>query len=126
MNAEVAILLAKHKSNQLAENEFEETGYLEDATLEYAQRFAQYSDEGATRDVREHLNVIQQRHAHNAHNELKPQHLLIHDFEVASLANLCPATEHEARALIPTLTSAKISDNDLRILLQDLERYSQS
>ncbi|CAK1580282.1 unnamed protein product [Parnassius mnemosyne] len=44
----------------------------------------------------------------------------LHKFEVASLANLCPETPEEAKALIPSL-EGRFEDEELRILLDDIQ-----
>lgn len=44
----------------------------------------------------------------------------MHKFEVASLANLCPETSEEAKALIPSL-EGRFEDEELRILLDDIQ-----
>ncbi|KAK9496390.1 hypothetical protein O3M35_013294 [Rhynocoris fuscipes] len=44
----------------------------------------------------------------------------LHKFELASLANLCPETPEEAKALIPSL-EGRFEDEELRQLLDDIQ-----
>ncbi|ROT66909.1 hypothetical protein C7M84_015035 [Penaeus vannamei] len=43
----------------------------------------------------------------------------LHKFELAALANLCPETPEEAKALIPSL-EGRFEDEELRVLLEDM------
>lgn len=44
----------------------------------------------------------------------------LHKFELASLANLCPETPEEAKALIPSL-EGRLEDEELRAILEDIQ-----
>lgn len=44
----------------------------------------------------------------------------LHKFEIASLANLCPETPEEAKALIPSL-EGRLEDEELRTILDDIQ-----
>ena len=44
----------------------------------------------------------------------------LHKFELASLANLCPETPEEAKALIPSL-EGRLEDEELRTILDDIQ-----
>ncbi|PIK59172.1 putative DNA-directed RNA polymerase II subunit RPB4-like [Apostichopus japonicus] len=44
----------------------------------------------------------------------------LHKFELASLANLCPESAEEAKALIPSL-EAKFEDKDLQDILDNIQ-----
>ncbi|XP_039290982.1 DNA-directed RNA polymerase II subunit RPB4-like [Nilaparvata lugens] len=44
----------------------------------------------------------------------------LHKFELASIANLCPETPEEAKALIPSL-EGRFEDEELRQILEDIQ-----
>lgn len=44
----------------------------------------------------------------------------LHKFELAALANLCPETPEEAKALIPSL-EGRFEDEELRQTLDDIQ-----
>lgn len=46
----------------------------------------------------------------------------LHKFELACLANLCPETAEEAKALIPSL-EGRFDDDDLQQLLDDIQTH---
>jgi RNA polymerase Rpb4 len=123
MNAEVSILLKDLKAKQQdAGADPNDTGLYLDSTLQYTLRFAQFTDENASRSVRDKL----QAWSHPTRTVLDPKTkqqvpLRLHAFEVAALANLCPHTVEEARTVIPSLKADKISDADLESLLEEID-----
>ncbi|KAK3743411.1 hypothetical protein QZH41_011546, partial [Actinostola sp. cb2023] len=46
----------------------------------------------------------------------------LHKFELSCLANLCPETAEEAKALIPSL-EGRFDDEDLKQLLDDIQTH---
>lgn len=75
--------------------------------LEYVERFDRYKGLEAATNVR---NLLQR------YDNLDP-------FEMACLANLCPADAEEAKTIIPSLKH-KIDDSSLNQLLQDLSSFT--
>ncbi|KAI6174601.1 RPOL4c domain-containing protein [Aphelenchoides bicaudatus] len=73
------------------------------STLNYTQRFSKFKKREMIRAVR---GIFTGR------NQL-------HKFEVAQLANLCPESAEEAKALIPSLEN-KVEDDELEDLLKSL------
>lgn len=73
-------------------------------THAYCMRFSKYKNRETITAVRQHLSYKKQ----------------LHKFEVAQLANLCPDTPEEAKALIPSL-EGKLPDEELRLLLEDIQ-----
>uniref|UniRef100_A0A915Q6A9 RNA polymerase Rpb4/RPC9 core domain-containing protein n=1 Tax=Setaria digitata TaxID=48799 RepID=A0A915Q6A9_9BILA len=71
-------------------------------TLNYTRRMARFKNRETIRAVRTLLAT-------------KP----LHKFEVAQIANLCPETSEEAKALIPSLEN-KMEDDELDEVLKDL------
>jgi len=72
-------------------------------TLNYTQRFSRFKNRETIASVRTLL--IQKR---------------LHKFELASLANLCPETAEEAKALIPSL-EGRFEDEELQQVLDDIQ-----
>lgn len=58
-------------------------------TLNYCQRFSKFENRSTIKAIRQMLNAKK-----------------LHRFELAALANLCPETPEEAKALIPRLVKA--------------------
>eukprot|EP01137_Pigoraptor_chileana_P027005 Opistho-2@9055 len=76
-------------------------------TLSYAQKFSSFQNGEAIMEIRKSL--------------LEDKKL--HEFEVASLANLCPETVEEAKSLIPSLMGRYENDDDLQELLDVIKNY---
>lgn len=72
-------------------------------TLNYCSRFSRYRNRETIAAVR---SLLQQKR--------------IHKFELAQLANLCPETPEEAKALIPSL-EGRFQDEELRQILEDIQ-----
>uniref|UniRef100_A0A915DH20 RNA polymerase Rpb4/RPC9 core domain-containing protein n=1 Tax=Ditylenchus dipsaci TaxID=166011 RepID=A0A915DH20_9BILA len=72
-------------------------------TLNYARRLSKFKTRETIRSVR---GIFSGKYN-------------LHKFEVAQLANLCPETAEEAKALIPSLEN-KMEDDELEELLKDL------
>merc|ERR1712157_158269 len=47
----------------------------------------------------------------------------LHEFEIASLANLAPESPDEAKALIPSLAREELPDEVIEDILRDLHSY---
>ena len=50
----------------------------------------------------------------------KKLHKKLHRFELAALANLCPETAEEAKALVPSL-EGRFEDDELQEVLNDIQ-----
>jgi DNA-directed RNA polymerase II subunit RPB4 len=99
-NSEVAALLEK-RHHEFVDDEETEVFI---KTLQYVRRFNKYGNA-----VSEVTNLL------DTYTEL-------HDFEKASLANLCPETVEEATSLIPSLKNTnKISSEELQNVLTSLK-----
>lgn len=101
--SEVQMLLEHRKQqNESAEEELElSTVFMK--TLNYTQRFSKYKNRETISAVRSLL--VQKK---------------LHKFELATLANLCPETSEEAKALIPSL-EGRFEDDDLQQILDDIK-----
>lgn len=101
--SEVQMLLEHRKhQNESAEDEQElSTVFIK--TLNYTQRFSKYKNRETISAVRSLL--VQKK---------------LHKFELATLANLCPETSEEAKALIPSL-EGRFEDEDLQQILDDIK-----
>eukprot|EP00871_Galdieria_phlegrea_P005556 jgi/Galph1/6000/GphlegSOOS_G4703.1 len=108
--SEVSILLSRKREmlRELEGPRAEEFSSVFKKFLEYVERFDRYKGLEAATNVR---NLLQRHHE-------------LHPFEVASLANLCPADAEEAKTIIPSLKD-KIDDSSLNQLLQDLASFTQ-
>merc|ERR1712061_586124 len=107
-NVEVNMLLeARKKQNDASAEQGEgnevELGEVFLKTPEYTQRFARFKNPETVKAVRETL-----------------QQKSLHKFESACLANLCPETAEEARALIPSL-EGRFEDEELQEILDDIQ-----
>lgn len=102
--SEVKQLLDHRKSqNESAEDE-QELSEVFKKTHAYCTRFSKYTN-------RETIGAIRTLLAHKKN---------LHKFELAQLANLCPETPEEAKALIPSL-EGRFQDDELRLLLEDIQ-----
>ncbi|KAM9979992.1 hypothetical protein ACTFIZ_006251 [Dictyostelium cf. discoideum] len=115
LNSEVAILLEHRKGISESEGtEFPQNTLLIDfkipindiirtfhKTLAYAEKFSRYKNKTSIKQVR---------------TALSKQNL--EEFEIASLANLCPEISDEAKSLIPSLK--KMEDDELQAILDEL------
>ncbi|KIY71890.1 hypothetical protein CYLTODRAFT_368537 [Cylindrobasidium torrendii FP15055 ss-10] len=72
-------------------------------TLEYVKTFAKFSSTDSAGAVREILRREAQ----------------LSQFEIAQIANLCPATSEEAKSIIPSLV--KVDDDRLQALLDEIQ-----
>ncbi|CAD5210442.1 unnamed protein product [Bursaphelenchus okinawaensis] len=103
MISEVFLLLDHRRKQSEEKEEIEDMSEAFLQTLNYARRFSKFKSRETIRAVR----VI-----FTGRNQL-------HKFEVAQLANLCPETAEEAKALIPSLEN-KMEDDELEDLLKSL------
>ncbi|XP_045614376.1 DNA-directed RNA polymerase II subunit RPB4 isoform X2 [Procambarus clarkii] len=100
--SEVQMLLEHRKqTNENAEEE-QELNERFMKTLNYCERFSKFKNRTTIKAIRELLNQKK-----------------LHKFELAALANLCPETPEEAKALIPSL-EGRFEDEELRVLLEDM------
>ncbi|XP_003739752.1 DNA-directed RNA polymerase II subunit RPB4 [Galendromus occidentalis] len=101
--SEVHMLLEhRSKQNESAEEEQELSEFFT-KTHGYCTRFSKFKNRETIGEVR---NLLQQKK--------------LHKFELAQLANLCPETPEEAKALIPSL-EGRFEDEDLREVLDDIQ-----
>ncbi|XP_039299904.1 DNA-directed RNA polymerase II subunit Rpb4-like isoform X1 [Nilaparvata lugens] len=101
--SEVHMLIAHRKQqNESAE---EEQGFSNvfQKTDTYTERFRKFKNKETIAAVR---NLLTQKK--------------LHKFELASIANLCPETPEEAKALIPSL-EGRFEDEELRQILEDIQ-----
>merc|ERR1711868_283235 len=84
MNSEVKILLEHRQTSD--GNEDMELSEVFQKTLDYCKRFSKFKNKETIVNVRTTLTTKR-----------------LHKFEIAALANLCPETADEAKALIPSL-----------------------
>ncbi|KFP86522.1 DNA-directed RNA polymerase II subunit RPB4, partial [Acanthisitta chloris] len=106
LNSEVHMLLEHRKQqNESAEDE-QELSEVFMKTLNYTARFSRFKN-------RETIAIV-----------VFPYSLLLqkklHKFELACLANLCPETAEEAKALIPSL-EGRFEDEELQQILDDIQ-----
>jgi len=106
LNSEVAILLETSQQAHEADESEAELSQVFIKTLGYVKTFSRYKNKTAVKEVR---SLLTKRN--------------LEEFEIASLANLCPESAEEAKSLIPTLGS-KFTDDDLEMVLSDLRNYS--
>ncbi|XP_069752489.1 DNA-directed RNA polymerase II subunit RPB4 isoform X2 [Narcine bancroftii] len=103
LNSEVHMLLEHRKQqNESAEDE-QELSEVFMKTLNYTARFSRFKNRETIASVRSLL--LQKK---------------LHKFELASLANLCPETAEEAKALIPSL-EGRFEDEELQQILDDIQ-----
>eukprot|EP01116_Phalansterium_solitarium_P013620 TRINITY_DN3101_c0_g1_i1.p2 TRINITY_DN3101_c0_g1~~TRINITY_DN3101_c0_g1_i1.p2 ORF type:complete len:135 (+),score=19.48 TRINITY_DN3101_c0_g1_i1:56-460(+) len=105
LNSEVAILLDMSQAAHAEDESPADMSQVFLKTLNYVKQFNRYKSKTVAKEVRSLLGRKS-----------------LAEFEIASLANLCPETTEEAKALIPTLS--KLSDDELEGILNDLKTYS--
>ncbi|EGC40206.1 RNA polymerase II core subunit [Dictyostelium purpureum] len=99
LNSEVAILLEHRKLG--SENEGLEFTQTFHKTLAYAEKFSRYKNKTSIKQVRAALSKQN-----------------LEEFQIASLANLCPETADEAKSLIPSLK--EMDEDALQAILDEL------
>lgn len=92
----------RKQQNESAEEE-QELSEVFMKTLNYCQRFSRFKNRETITAVR---SLLMQKK--------------LHKFELAQLANLCPETPEEAKALIPSL-EGRFEDDELRQILDDIQ-----
>ncbi|VDM09384.1 unnamed protein product [Wuchereria bancrofti] len=102
LTSEVYLLLEHRRQQSEQKEEIDEMSDVFVKTLNYTRRMARFKNRETIRAVRTLLAT-------------KP----LHKFEVAQIANLCPETSEEAKALIPSLEN-KMEDDELDEVLKDL------
>jgi len=101
--SEVRMLLEHRKQQNENAEEEQELSEVFVKTHNYCERFSKYKSRETISAVRQLL--IQKK---------------LHRFELAQLANLCPETPEEAKALIPSL-EGRFQDEELRLILEDIQ-----
>ncbi|XP_053978190.1 DNA-directed RNA polymerase II subunit Rpb4 [Hylaeus anthracinus] len=101
--SEVSMLLEHRKAQNESAEEEQEFSEVFMKSLTYTNRFRQFKNKETIAAVR---NLLMQKK--------------LHKFELASLANLCPETPEEAKALIPSL-EGRLEDEELRTILDDIQ-----
>lgn len=102
--SEVEQLLEHRKTQNENLEEEAELSEVFKKTHAYCLRFSKYKNRETITSVRRYMAQKKQ----------------LHKFEVAQLANLCPDTPEEAKALIPSL-EGKLPDEELRLLIEDIQ-----
>ncbi|GFG28615.1 hypothetical protein Cfor_05660 [Coptotermes formosanus] len=97
------MLLEHRKAQNESAEEEQEFSEVFMKTLTYTNRFRKFKNKETISSVR---NLLMQKK--------------LHKFELASLANLCPETPEEAKALIPSL-EGRFEDEELRQILDDIQ-----
>jgi len=101
--SEVDMLLTHRKQQNESAEEEQELSEVFMKTLSYCQRFSRYKNRETIAAVR---SLLTQKK--------------LHKYELAQLANLCPETPEEAKALIPSL-EGRFQDEELRHILDDIQ-----
>ncbi|XP_067128555.1 DNA-directed RNA polymerase II subunit RPB4 [Centruroides vittatus] len=101
--SEVNMLLEHRKQQNESAEEEQELSEVFMKTLSYCQRFSRFKNRETISAVR---SLLMQKK--------------LHKFELAQLANLCPETPEEAKALIPSL-EGRFEDDELRQILDDIQ-----
>ncbi|XP_046669532.1 DNA-directed RNA polymerase II subunit Rpb4 [Homalodisca vitripennis] len=101
--SEVHMLLEHRKAQNESAEEEQEFSDVFMKTLTYTDRFRKFKNKEIIASVR---NLLTQKK--------------LHKFELASIANLCPETPEEAKALIPSL-EGRFEDEELRQILEDIQ-----
>jgi len=95
------LLMYRKKTNENQEEE-QELNERFTKTLNYCVRFSKFENRMTIKAIRTMLTQKK-----------------FHKFEAAAIANLCPETPEEAKALIPSLAS-RFDDEELRVFLEDM------
>ncbi|XP_043290062.1 DNA-directed RNA polymerase II subunit Rpb4-like isoform X2 [Venturia canescens] len=101
--SEVHMLLEHRKAQNESAEEEQEFSEVFLKSLNYTDRFRKFKNKEIIAAVRNLLTYKK-----------------LHKFELASLANLCPETPEEAKALIPSL-EGRLEDEELRTILDDIQ-----
>ncbi|XP_008214078.1 DNA-directed RNA polymerase II subunit Rpb4 isoform X1 [Nasonia vitripennis] len=101
--SEVHMLLEHRKAQNESAEEEQEFSEVFMKSLTYTNRFRKFKNKETIAAVR---NLLSQKK--------------LHKFELASIANLCPETPEEAKALIPSL-EGRLEDEELRTILDDIQ-----
>lgn len=101
MISEVFLLLDHRMNQSQAKDELEDVSESFTATLNYARRFSKFANRETVKVVRKYVDCAWLCNMCAATFSLFTAGSELHKFEVAQLANLCPDTSEEAKALIP-------------------------
>ncbi|KAK2176169.1 hypothetical protein NP493_677g00046 [Ridgeia piscesae] len=101
--SEVQMLLEHRKQQNESAEEEQELPEVFVKTLNYTSRFTKFKNKETIGAVR---SLLMQKK--------------LHKFELASLANLCPETAEEAKALIPSL-EGRFEDDEMQQILDDIQ-----
>ncbi|TKR75888.1 hypothetical protein L596_017117 [Steinernema carpocapsae] len=104
MTSEVFLLLEHRRQQSEQKEEIEEMNEVFVKTLDYSRRLSRFKN-------RETIRAVRAIFANKGQ---------LHKYEIAQIANLCPETAEEAKALIPSLED-KMSDEELEELLRELQ-----
>jgi len=104
--SEVKMLLEHRKQQNENAEEEQELSDVFVKTLNYTQRFSKYKN-------RETIGAVR---------GLLSKKKLLHKFEMASLANLCPDSAEEAKSLIPSL-EGRFDDEELTQILDEIKNH---
>ncbi|CBY19277.1 unnamed protein product [Oikopleura dioica] len=102
MNSEVKVLLEHRMKNDEGRRDDVELSEVFQKTLDYCKRFSKFKNQDVIVNVRTMLTSKR-----------------LHRFEIAALANLCPETADEAKALIPSM-EGRFPDEELQQMLDDM------
>lgn len=102
--SEVQQLLDHRKANNETSEDEQELSEVFKKTHAYCERFSKYRN-------RETIGYVR---------KLLSQKKNLTKFELAQLANLCPETPEEAKALIPSL-EGRFQDDELTLILEDIQ-----
>ncbi|XP_065061420.1 DNA-directed RNA polymerase II subunit RPB4-like [Rhopilema esculentum] len=105
LNSEVFMLLEHRKAQNEMADEDQEMSEVFRKTYEYTQKFSRYKNRETIAQVRGLLSKKK-----------------LHKFELSCLANTCPETAEEARALIPSL-EGRFDDKELQDVLDEIKTY---
>uniref|UniRef100_A0A2I3FVX0 DNA-directed RNA polymerase II subunit RPB4 n=1 Tax=Nomascus leucogenys TaxID=61853 RepID=A0A2I3FVX0_NOMLE len=115
LNSEVHMLLEHRKQqNESAEDE-QELSEVFMKTLNYTARFSRFKN-------RETIAMLKESFYYSKplDNCILLLQKKLHKFELACLANLCPETAEESKALIPSL-EGRFEDEELQQILDDIQ-----
>lgn len=129
MISEVLLMLEQRRQQQNNSNNMSGLGMDEDDdettlseafndTVAYCERFSKFKTKEATAAVR---NLLFPKDPSNATAASNPTPVL-HKFEAALLANLCPQQAIEAKTLIPSLDS-KLDDDECQKIVDEIQTY---
>ncbi|CAF0784117.1 unnamed protein product [Adineta steineri] len=128
MISEVLLMLEQRRQQQTNPNSMSNLGIDDDDeialseafndTVAYCERFSKFKTKEAIGAVR---NLLFPKDQTNGMTTSNPTPVL-HKFEAALLANLCPQQAIEAKTLIPSLDS-KLDDDECQKIVDEIQTY---